>query len=210
MSTDNPKDESVKMFSTIKTRPIHTRTGRSPKYRCFYFLYVIMQIIGISMVVLKFVWTFMHSGGLCWSTNPMLQFNWHPLLLSIGMIYLNGNCKFLKRFQFILHPLLIWFCWSAIIIYRGFWYARKWLFVSIMMLVGVAICAGELTFKELTMPNAPHLVTLHFWLGLIAIGVLASQVNTGEKKYLAQISEDYFLFSQSSSPLRMFEYRNFS
>ena len=42
-------------------------------------------------VVLAGIWTGHHLGGFSWQINPNLEFNWHPLLMILGMIYLYGN-----------------------------------------------------------------------------------------------------------------------
>ena len=42
-------------------------------------------------VVLAGIWTGHHLGGFSWQSNPNLEFNWHPLLMILGMIYLYGN-----------------------------------------------------------------------------------------------------------------------
>ena len=31
--------------------------------------------------------------GFTWRDNPKLEFNWHPLLMTIGLIFLYGNGK---------------------------------------------------------------------------------------------------------------------
>ena len=47
-------------------------------------------------VVLMGIWMGHFRKGFAWSENPDLQFNWHPLLMTLGMIYLygNGNCQY--------------------------------------------------------------------------------------------------------------------
>ena len=42
-------------------------------------------------VVLAGIWTGHHLGGFAWQSDPKHQFNWHPLLMTLGMIYLYGN-----------------------------------------------------------------------------------------------------------------------
>ena len=39
------------------------------------------------------IWMGHFRKGFAWSENPDLQFNWHPLLMTLGMIYLYGNGK---------------------------------------------------------------------------------------------------------------------
>ena len=43
------------------------------------------------MVVIMSVWTGHHLGGFAGQSDPALEFNWHPLLLTISLIYLYGN-----------------------------------------------------------------------------------------------------------------------
>lgn len=53
--------------------------------------YFAAQIIGLATVVAMFYWCFAFGGGFALSGGAL--FNWHPLLMTIGMIYLLGNCK---------------------------------------------------------------------------------------------------------------------
>ena len=50
-----------------------------------------IQVVGIGMVVLMSVWTGHYLGGFAGQSEPSLEFNWHPLLLTISLIYLYGN-----------------------------------------------------------------------------------------------------------------------
>lgn len=58
----------------------------------FRLLYTVVQLIGLTLIVMMAVWVFVFLGGLGW-TDPGIQFNWHPLMMTIGMIFLYGNCK---------------------------------------------------------------------------------------------------------------------
>lgn len=60
----------------------------------FRLLYTVVQLIGLALIVTMAVWVFVFLGGLSWSATPSIQFNWHPLLMTIGMIFLYGNCKY--------------------------------------------------------------------------------------------------------------------
>ena len=52
---------------------------------------VVVQALGTILLVLSGVWM-SESGGFGWT--PKQVFNYHPLFMTIGMIYLFGNCMF--------------------------------------------------------------------------------------------------------------------
>jgi len=125
------------------------------KYADFRLLYLILQLIGCTLIILMFCWVFIYLDGLSWSATPKIQFNWHPLLMTIGMIYLYGN---------------------SILVYRGVRNARKRslklshasIFGAIMFLVLIASWAVY-DSHVLNTPPIPNLYSLHSWIGLIAV-----------------------------------------
>lgn len=58
----------------------------------FRIFYLVAQMVGISIIILMGSWISICLGGFGWST-PAIEFNWHPMLMTIGMIYLFGNCE---------------------------------------------------------------------------------------------------------------------
>ena len=60
-------------------------------------------------VVLVGIWTGHHLGGFAWQSDPKHEFNWHPLLMTLGMIYLYGNGEYDNLFDFQLLCLPIFF-----------------------------------------------------------------------------------------------------
>lgn len=60
-----------------------------------YFLpiFVAAEIVGILSVLLMFYWCVGYAGGFGLSGNPL--FTWHPLFMTIGLIYLMGNGMYL-------------------------------------------------------------------------------------------------------------------
>lgn len=81
-------------FSSRPTADTMESSGPSPtSLNNFRVVYLITQMVGAAIVILMGSWIGVHLGGLSWTSNPATQFNWHPLLMSIGMIFLYGNCK---------------------------------------------------------------------------------------------------------------------
>ena len=56
-------------------------------------VYGVAQASGFVAVVLTGVWMGHFRGGFAWASNPAVQFNWHPLLMVLSMVYLYGNGK---------------------------------------------------------------------------------------------------------------------
>lgn len=57
----------------------------------FTLVYTLAQVAGAVAIILIIVWTDHYRDGFAWRSKPDLQFNWHPLLMTIGMIFLLGN-----------------------------------------------------------------------------------------------------------------------
>lgn len=53
-------------------------------------LYSITQVVGLLSIILILYWIFAFNRGFSLS-KPTSEFNWHPFLMSLGMIYLTGN-----------------------------------------------------------------------------------------------------------------------
>ena len=53
--------------------------------------FALSQVVGLGMVVMMSIWTGHFLGGFSGQSVPELEFNWHPLLLTISLIYLYGN-----------------------------------------------------------------------------------------------------------------------
>ncbi|XP_053209509.1 lysosomal membrane ascorbate-dependent ferrireductase CYB561A3-like isoform X2 [Panonychus citri] len=56
----------------------------------FKLILLFSHLIGILVIVLTILWTNKYLGGYGWAI-PSTEFNYHPLFLIIGMVYLYGN-----------------------------------------------------------------------------------------------------------------------
>lgn len=60
--------------------------------RYFKILYIFNVFISIVIVILIGIWTGVYLNGLRWRGDPpVLQLNWHPLLMVFGFVFLQGN-----------------------------------------------------------------------------------------------------------------------
>lgn len=59
----------------------------------FRVLYVLTQLCGLTVVILMAFWLSVYLGGFAGTADPAHEFSWHPLLMTIGLIFLYGNGK---------------------------------------------------------------------------------------------------------------------
>ncbi|XP_037814722.1 cytochrome b reductase 1-like isoform X3 [Lucilia sericata] len=141
-----------------------------PALANFKVLYVLTQLCGLTMIVLMGSWIGVHMGGLGGTNNPSLEFNWHPLLMTIGLIFLYGN---------------------AILVYRGFRSTRK----KALKITHAAIHMGAFILTVIALKTVfdshnlaktpiPNMYSLHSWLGLSAVILFCLQYVVGFAAYL--------------------------
>lgn len=207
----------------------------------FRLFYLITQMIGVTIIILVVSWIGIHLDGLGWDyEQPQIMFNWHPTLMTIGMVFLYGNCNlmsgmFLKlvtlsfwlwdffdlyvtNFHFIqyIKILTILYSWRyvfsghsyqtfckiysislkflAIMVYRGFRYARKKpLKITHALIHGfaflftvIALVAAFNSHNYAKPIPIPNLYTMHSWIGISAVVIFACQVRIF--KFLLRIS----------------------
>ncbi|TDG47175.1 hypothetical protein AWZ03_006440 [Drosophila navojoa] len=148
----------------------NNKSNMDPMLINFKVLYVLTQLCGLTMIVLVGTWIGQHFGGLGGTDNPKQEFNWHPLFMTIGFIYLYGN---------------------SILIYRGFRTTRK----KTLKLThaGIHMAAFVLTVialktvfdsHNLVDPPIPNMYSLHSWLGLSAVIIFCLQYVAGFMAFL--------------------------
>ena len=47
-------------------------------------------------MILTVAWVGHFRGGFAWQANPSVQFNWHPVLMVTGLIFLYANCEYVQ------------------------------------------------------------------------------------------------------------------
>jgi len=123
--------------------------------RGFVQVYGVAQAAGFVAVVLTGVWMGHFRGGFAWASNPAVQFNWHPLLMVLSMVYLYGN---------------------GVLLYRIFRNERKKkLKLAHAIVMGSAFLLAVIGLRavfdshNLASPPVPNMYSLHSWLGIATV-----------------------------------------
>lgn len=151
---------------------------------------IIAQVVGLAMVILGGIWMGKYHNGYGWDVSTV--FNYHPLFMTIGMIFLYGdgeNYKLLKNFKsnLIFSKNLT----KAILVYRLLRTTTK-LYVKILhgiIHIAVLIFASialKAVFDSHNKPikPIPNMYSLHSWVGLTAVVLFGLQWIVGFVSFL--------------------------
>lgn len=75
------------------------------KMRQYQTLYSLTTSLGIGLLILELFWLLHYRGGFAWQSQPSLEFNWHPFLMVLGMVFLYSQCKYYFIAKLINHRL---------------------------------------------------------------------------------------------------------
>lgn len=59
----------------------------------FRIIYMIQHMVGVTIIILMCAWVSLFLGGFG-TSHPSIEFNWHPVLMTVGMVYMYGNCEY--------------------------------------------------------------------------------------------------------------------
>ncbi|XP_046455678.1 plasma membrane ascorbate-dependent reductase CYBRD1-like isoform X1 [Daphnia pulex] len=147
----------------VETVSISEEGSSSPPNWCFFgWLLALTQLLLHGALGLVLFWVIYYLGGFGWQDQPKLEFNYHPVLMIGGFVYLSGN---------------------ALLSYRSFGCCRhiyKKLFHTVFHILAVpAIVMGFITVwdsRNLSVPPIANFWSLHSWMGLTTMGLFAIQV----------------------------------
>ncbi|XP_076025937.1 plasma membrane ascorbate-dependent reductase CYBRD1 [Genypterus blacodes] len=130
-------------------------------------------VVGLACITLVLVWVLHFKEGLDWEGGPA-EFNWHPVLVVCGFIFLQG---------------------FAIIVYRLPWTWRcsklvmKFAHAGLNLLAFIfAVIAMVAVFDFHNAAKIPNMYSLHSWLGLAAVILYALQFVVGVGMYLIPVT----------------------
>ncbi|KAG8035640.1 hypothetical protein G9C98_001068 [Cotesia typhae] len=147
----------------IGEQPVENLTG-------FNFLFGLTEIVGLILIILMIVWTKNFQGGFAWTENPALEFNWHPLLMTIGLVFLYGNGMLIYRSRRTVRKRRLKLLHGGIMIF------------SFVLTVIALIAAFD--SHNLKNPPIPNMYTLHSWVGLTSVILFACQWVAGLISFL--------------------------
>ena len=138
------------------------------------------QTLGIILVILTGYWRGVFHDGFGWQGDALKQFNWHPFLLTIGLVFLYGNGMLIYR-VFRNAPKKVLKIFHASIMLTSF----------IFMVIALKAVFDSNNYNEDKngKPDPlPHMKTLHSWMGIMTATLFTMQWVTGYVMFLAPIA----------------------
>ncbi|XP_075687242.1 plasma membrane ascorbate-dependent reductase CYBRD1 [Rhinoderma darwinii] len=142
-------------------------------YKSFLFFLVSSLILGFTLVIFALVWVLHYSDGLAWDGGNA-EFNWHPVLIITGFIFIEGIAIIVYRLPW------TWKCSKLLMkcIHAG-------LHLTAAILVVVALVA---VFDFHNAKNIPNMYSLHSWVGLTVVILFFLQLVVSIFVYLLPVT----------------------
>ncbi|XP_012275339.1 cytochrome b reductase 1 isoform X2 [Orussus abietinus] len=137
----------------------------------FGYLLTATEVFGVLLIILVIVWTTCYRDGFAWSSYPKQQFNWHPLLMTIGLVFLYANAMLIYRSQRTVRKRRLKLLHAGMMIFS--------LLLTIIALVAV------FDSHNLNKPEPiPNMYSLHSWVGLTSVILFCCQWVAGCVSFL--------------------------
>ncbi|XP_078408294.1 plasma membrane ascorbate-dependent reductase CYBRD1 isoform X1 [Cetorhinus maximus] len=133
-------------------------------FRQFAGFLMAAALLGSLSVVLVSFWVLHWRGGLAWDQG-LLEFNWHPVLSTIGLIFINGFGVIIYR--------LPW-TWSFGKPLMKYIHAGLHIITFVLMVISLVAVFDFHDSKKI-----PNMYSLHSWIGLAAVIMHALQIILG-------------------------------
>ncbi|XP_029679360.1 cytochrome b reductase 1-like isoform X1 [Formica exsecta] len=143
-------------------------------------LLTLHETCGALLIILVIIWTSYYRDGFSWTSNPQLEFNWHPLLMTIGLVFLYANAMLIYRTQRNVRK-------------RRLKLTHAGMMLFIVLLTVIALVAVFDSHNLASPKPVPNMYTLHSWVGLTTVILFCCQWVAGCISYL---------FPGLQSPLR--------
>lgn len=142
-------------------------------YGRFLFALCASALVGSLSIIFVLIWVLQYREGLAWDGGPA-EFNWHPLLMVAGFIFLQGSAIIIFRLPW------TWTCNKLIM---------KWIHASLHLLAfTLAVISTVAAFDFHNTAKIPNMYSLHSWLGIAAVSLYCLQIIVGVVLYLIPIT----------------------
>ncbi|CAH1238262.1 CYB561 [Branchiostoma lanceolatum] len=127
----------------------------------------VVEALGVAAIAMVCYWTAHYRGGFAWDGSGQ-QFNWHPVLMVVGLVFLYGNGIIIYRFVPRLQK-------KKLKLAHAFIHKAAFVFA----VVGLVAVFG---FHNAT--GLPNAYSLHSWLGLGCVVLFNAQWVLGLSTYM--------------------------
>ncbi|XP_067890651.1 plasma membrane ascorbate-dependent reductase CYBRD1 [Heterodontus francisci] len=138
-------------------------------FRQFVGFLVAAALLGTLSVVFVLTWVLQWRGGLAWDLG-LLEFNWHPVLSTVGFIVINGFGLIVYRLPW------TWNFSKPLMKYIHFGFN---IVTSVLMVISLVAVFDFHNSKRI-----PNMYSLHSWIGLAAVIMHALQIIIGVCTFL--------------------------
>merc|ERR1712241_1104510 len=189
--TDSEGEDTIRRSRCREKIPLRVRAGGADRMNLSVYnrplvqtLSLTVSLIGLIMVITTIAWVGHFKGGVSFTqTEKGIDFNWHPILMTISLIFLYGNGALIYR---VIPPRN-----ESHKLKLKLGHAGAMLLAFILMVIGLQAAFDS---HNLAKPSPkPNMYTLHSWIGLLAAILFGCQWTLG---FLA------FLFPKFSGDIR--------
>jgi len=142
--------------------------------KLFWGSFLVVEAVGLLAVIMTIVWIAHFKGGMVWGMTDMgIAWNWHPILMTLSLIFLYGNGALIYRLippRNESHKLGL-----------KIGHATIMMLAFILMVIGLQAAFDS---HNLAVPPKANMYTLHSWIGLMAALLFGVQWALGFSAFL--------------------------
>merc|ERR1711990_660782 len=139
-----------------------------------------VSLIGLTLVITTIAWVGQFKGGVSFSqAEKGIDFNWHPILMTVSLIFLYGNGALIYR---VIPPRN-----ESHKLKLKLGHAGAMLLAFILMVIGLKAAFDSHNYaldKDNKPAPKPTMYTLHSWVGLLAAVLFGCQWTLGFLAFL--------------------------